>query len=423
MSIFPINTAAPSLSREQQLREAALLAFCDPQPDECSRLRHLSGAEWQQLLRWLDTSGIALYFLDRLTELGLCDMLPADVLARLQQNLAENTVRTQGMIAEAAAINRAFQNAGLCYAALKGFSLWPCSVPKPELRSQLDLDFLVSETSAPDARRILEKRGYHLRAISGRSWEFKTNEVPARSLKDLYKDLPYRSAELHIESNAAGSASILARLERRCFCGIFMPVLSPVDLFLGQGMHLFKHVCSEFFRTAHLLEFRRHVMARRDDRTFWEQLQSRAEGNPRAPVALGVITLLTTRVMGDFAPEALTTWTVERVPAAARLWVALYGERSVFASFPGSKLYLLLQKELAVSGIPPKRSLRRALLPVSLPPLIAHATENETPAARLRRYRNQLDFVLFRLRFHSVEGMRYLRESLRWRQHVNGLAS
>ena len=55
-------------------------------------------------------------------------------------------------------------------------------------------------------------------------------------------------------------------------------------------------------------------------------------------------------------------------PHAARLWVQLYGEQNVFASFPGSKLYLLLQKELAISGVPPKRSLRQALLPLRLPP-------------------------------------------------------
>ena len=50
-----------------------------------------------------------------------------------------------------------------------------------------------------------------------------------------------------------------------------MPVLSPVDLFLGQGLHAYKHVCSEFSRVAHLLEFRRHVLARRDDHDLLER--------------------------------------------------------------------------------------------------------------------------------------------------------
>ena len=421
MHILPTNATPQSPSREVQIREAVLLTFCDPPPEACSTLRHLSGTEWQRLLPWLDTSGLALYFLDRLTELKQSEMLPPDVLARLQQNLADNTARTEGMIAEFTAIHREFQRAALSYATLKGFSLWPSSVPRPELRSQLDLDFLVAEASARDARRILENRGYHLRAISGRSWEFKKDEMPGTSLKDLYKDLPNRSVELHIEPSVSGGSSLLARAEMRKFRDISMPVLSSADLLLGQGMHVFKHVCSEFSRTAHLIEFRRHVIARGDAPAFWSEFRARAEEGPRAAVALGVITLLITHVMGDFAPASLTRWTVDRLPACARLWVQIYGERTVFASFPGTKFYLLLQRELATSGIPAKRSLRRALLPLSLPPLIVHAKPNETLSMRLRRYCSQLHFIFFRLRFHAVEGCRYLIESLRWQQRMNGV--
>jgi len=403
------------------MREAALLIFCDPQPEACSRLWALTDAGWQRLLRWLDTSGLALYFLARVTELKLNERLPSHVLDRLQQNLVDNTARTEGMIAELSAIHGEFQRAALRYATLKGFSLWPSSVPSPELRSQLDLDFLIAEESAQEARNILERRGYHLRAISGRSWEFKNDELPGRSLKDLYKDVPFRTVELHIEACVNKKSSLLARTETRHFRDIDMPVLPPVDLFLGQGMHAFKHTCSEFSRIAHLLEFRRHVIARYGDTAFWSELRARAEKFPKAPMELGVITLLITHVMGGFAPASFTNWTVDRLPVCARLWVQLYGTRVVFAGFPGSKLYLLLQKELAASGIPAKRSLRRALLPLSLPPLIAHARANETSLMRLRRYCAQVRFIIFRLRFHTVEGLRYLYESLRWQQHMDGV--
>ena len=135
-----MNTGNYPLNQEQQLREAILLAFCDPMPAECERLQNLSSRRWQSLLTWLDTSGMALYFLDRLTELGRREMLPPAVLARLQQNLVDNTERTNSMIAESNAIHLRLQNAGLSYAVLKGFSLWPICVPRPELRSQLDLD-------------------------------------------------------------------------------------------------------------------------------------------------------------------------------------------------------------------------------------------------------------------------------------------
>jgi hypothetical protein len=291
-------------------------------------------------------------------------------------------------------------------------------VPRPELRHQFDLDFLVMEKSAPEARQVLELRGYRLCAISGRSWEFKINEIPGVSLKDLYKDSPGRSVELHIEADIPGAPSMLERKEEREFYGISMPVLSPVDLFLGQGLHVYKDICSEFSRTAHLLEFRRHVLARRHDDAFWNELRSVAAENPRASLGLGVVTQLITHVMGIFAPEALTSWTVERLPQPVLLWIQIYGRSAVFKTFPGNKRYLLLQRELEAAGVPIKRSLRRALLPLRLPPPVIRASANENLLLRIRRYRLQVKYILFRLRFHIVEGIRYSWESRRWQQKI-----
>lgn len=413
--------ASQPLRGEWSVRESALLIFCEPLPHQCFRLRNLSEKKWRSLQRWLDISGLALYFLDRIVELKLAHWLPPVVLARLQENLADNTERTRGMIAESIAIQQKFQEARLSYATLKGLSLWPSSVPRPELRSQFDLDFLLAEESAPEARKVLEQRGYRLYVISGRSWEFKRNEKPGISLKDLYKALPSHSVELHVESTVPGNSSPLQRVEKRDLHGCMMPVLSPIDLFLGQGLHAYKHVCSEFSRVAHLLEFRRHVLVCRDDEIFWNKLRSTAENNPRAILGLGIVTLLITHVMGDFAPAALTDWTVECLPRSARLWVKRYGRRAVFGSIPGSKLYLLLQKELEEAGVPMKRSRRQILLPVRLPPPVIRAFPNEALAVRLSRYCMQLNFILLRLRFHIVEGLRFAWESHRWQRQIDRL--
>ncbi len=411
-----MREAAPAQSRKQYLREAALLSFCDPPPPQCSVLWSLSRREWESLLHWLDLSGLALYFLDRMANLQFSGSLPEFVLARLQKNLEDNTERTRSMIAESVAIQQEFQSAHVSYAVLKGLSLWPCSVPAPELRSQFDLDFLVVEKSASSAKSILERRGYRLYQASRRSWEFKRNERPGLSLKDLYKVQPSHAVELHIEPNRSGQSSLMDRLEMRNLYECTMPVLSPVDLLLGQGLHAYKHVCSEFSRAAHLLEFRRHVMARFNDSTFWLTLRAAAEENPRASLGLGVVTLLITHVMDNFAPKGLTEWTVDSLPKSVRQWVQMYGRRAVFGSFPGTKLYLLLQKELETAGIPAKRQLRQVLLPNHLPPPIIRAFPDETVAVRLARYRMQLVLILLRLRFHLVEGIRYAWESRRWRR-------
>jgi hypothetical protein len=404
------------MCREQLAREAVLMTFCDPLPDQCSRLRDLSSNDWNKLLHWLDLSGLALYFLDRLVELDLSDLLPPAVFTRLQRNLIDNSERTRGMINQSIAIQREFQEAGILYANLKGLSLWPDSVSKAELRHQFDLDFLVAEHSGPEARRILEGRGYRLYAISGRSWEFKLNERPGLSLKHLYKNLPSFSVELHIDARSHSASTPLDRLEWRELYGMNMPVLSPVDLLLGQGLHAYKHICGEFMRVAHLLEFRRHVVAKHDDIATWHKLQLAAKEDPRVSLGLGVVTLLITQVMGAFAPATLTSWSVNRLSRPVQLWVESYGHRIVLGSYPGSKFYLLLQRELEGSGARGKRSLRQALLPYRFPPPVIRAFPNETLGIRIRRYYTQFEFILSRLRFHFVEGIRFGLESRRWRR-------
>jgi hypothetical protein len=411
-----INIASIRLRGEQLARLAALLVFCDPLPEQCLRMLTLSSKEWEKLLRWLDISGLALYFLNRLVELDLCDLLPPAVFTRLHLNLIDNAKRTQSLISESIAIQQEFQKADLSYANLKGLSLCPSSVPKPELRSQFDLDFLVGERSVPEARKILERRGYRLYAVSGRSWEFKLNERPGISLKDIYKDFRSYAVELHVESSFPSSLSPLERLEWRELHGMSMPVPSPVDLLLGQGLHAYKHICGESSRTAHLLEFRRHVLARRDDHEFWKELQWAAGENPRASIGLGVVTLLITRVMSDFAPEPFARWTLAGLSRPVRLWVEMYGHRIVLGSYPGNKLYLLLQRELEFAGMRGKRSLRQALLPSRLPPPVIRALPNEALPVRIRRYLMHLQLILERLRFHIVEGLRFTLESRRWRR-------
>ena len=410
------------LNREQQLRQSVLLTLCESLPQSCSQFEGLSQAQWQSLLSWLDYHGLALYFYDRLSRMQSVDLLPASVSVALDRRLQQNTLRTRSLTAESIAIQREFQDACLRYALLKGLSLSPSSFSRPELRSQFDLDFLVAKRDLPAAKTILELRGYRLYAASGRSWEFKRNERPNLALDDLYRDTNSWRVELHTEPDGESHLSLLERLEWRELGGFVMPTLSPFDLFLGHGLHVCKHICAEFCRAAHLLEFRQHILFHRNDRAFWETHEQLASENPRSALRLGTVTLLIAQVMGDFAPEALTCWTVDPLPASVGLWIQLYGHRAVLGSFPGSKLYLLLQRELETQGVPAKRPLRQSLIPSSLPPPIIRALPGEGLSVRLGRYRMQLGLILDRLRFHLVQGVRFAWESGRWRRQLSRVA-
>ena len=408
------------LTDAQQLREAVLLSFRDPLPPQTQMLQGLSRSQWKNLLHWLDVSGLALYFLDRMAARHRLHWLPVWVEDRLNENLADNTQRTHAMQDECIAIQREFQSKQLSYLLLKGFSLAPSSVPRSELRSQLDLDFLIAPEDAEATRAILEERGYVLHAISGRSWEFKTPGLPSGSLNDLYKEQPSRCIELHLEAPAGEPGPRIANAERRIIQGFEMPVLASVDLFLGQAVHLYKHVSTGSFRCSHLLEFYRHVRARQDDILFWQEIRVVTINNSLARLALGVVTLLAERVLGRFAPPALIAFT-RSLSAPAQLWVALYGPRCTYAGFPGNKFHLLLQRELARDNPAAQSSIRRSLLPRSLPPPISHAAPNEPASMRMRRSLQQWRFIFFRLRFHAIEGLRYARELRLWRQHLRHL--
>lgn len=400
-------------------REAALLALFDARVARLLVDSGLTKSEWRHLLYWLDVSGLALYFADRLKELQIEPLIPEWVRGRFQQNLSDNSVRMRSLLGEFAVIQAEFSRANVVFALTKGFSLWPFSVPNLELRHQLDLDFVIDESHAAEGREILEHIGYRLNAISGASWEFSKNKTPRGSLKNTYRDGFGYTVELHLVPSSRTQQPLVERVEYREIEGLLMPVLRPTEAFVRQGLHVFKDVCSSFMRAAHLVEFSRHLLSRRDDSSFWSELRAIVEQDRYLMIRLGAVLRLVRTTTGINVPEELEDFAMGEVPASIERWLTLYGRRCVYGTPPGTKMYLLLQRELELAGVSSKCDLNRALLPRKLPPAISPATVGERPAARLRRSILQLRFVFLRLRFHIVEGLRYSWECYWWRRYAS----
>jgi hypothetical protein len=195
-----------------------------------------------------------------------------------------------------------------------------------------------------------------------------------------------------------------------------MPVLSPVDLFLGQVMHLFKDLAGPFCRGSQFIEFYRHVLTRRDDNMFWSELNDRAGNDARQSLGLGLVTHVATLLFGDFTPEGLTSWTVDCLSPEVRLWAETYGRRSALSTPHGTKLHLLLQRQLEREQLASKRHRGSALMPLRPPPTVVSGIRGETLPTRLARYRIQFRFILSRARFHLIEGARLAVETRRWRR-------
>lgn len=388
-----------------------------------SALATFTPREWQQTAFWLDASGLALYFLHRIDFMGLAASIDPAIVRSLRLKLDQNSARSDAMFEEWVSLNHVFANAGIAYANLKGFTLSPHSCPDPALRHQIDFDFLVSTKHIDLARRCLEERGYVLAATTARTWEFKACNYASKSQPNQYAVGPSRSVELHLaldgihpdDCSTDALLSTLATCRSRDFA---FPALSSADQLISQALHLFGHLRAEYTRVSWLLEFQRHVLARRNDAPFWAQLQLRSQCIQNAPLALGLASLVTEQVFGSFAPPELSQCNSNSLPLAVRLWAERYGVQSATADFPGTKLYLLLEQQLTTHCPTPRRSTASRLLPIHPPPALFHRSPHETFTGMLRRRSLQYRFTLFRLRFHLVEGLRYLVESTRWQNLV-----
>jgi hypothetical protein len=418
--MFRFETKASS--RARRLKEAVLASFRSTPAELQARIAVFDKSDWQRILYWLDISGLALYLLDRLTELGLERCLPEPILNRLQQNLAENRERTTALFQEASAISSAMNRHRISFALLKGITLAPDSVPDSALRWQIDLDFLVAACDATTARHVLQTTfGYRMHAVCGNTMEFTAGESGAPDIRKIYRVSSQRSLELHILSTTPGKdgrrTDRLARTQLREFNGAIIPALSPADILVQQSLHLFKHLCGEHTRASWVHEFWRHVQARREDAGFWCEVERIASAEPQAEIALAATVLLSKLTFGGAAPDSLERWMDGRLPPKVRLWVETFGMRVLLADSPGNKLYLILRQELR-DGTLNRPTIRRLVFPAHLPPPITHGVPGEPLRSRLARYRTEIYYLILRLQFHIVEGLKYAIELSRWQRRL-----
>ena len=136
------------------------LSFSGDHHDHFSAMEKFSRRQWKHVLQWLDDAGLAFYFLQKLRDTHASEVVPPLVLSRLERNFACNQLRVDEMARRFDTINHRFNDAGVRYTVIKGFSLVPQFCPSAALRHQADLDYLVDEQSLPAARSVLIEVGY-----------------------------------------------------------------------------------------------------------------------------------------------------------------------------------------------------------------------------------------------------------------------
>ena len=152
-------------------------------------------------------------------------------------------------------------------------------------------------------------------------------------------------------------------------------------------------------------------------------MQKRVFDNPEAKIAVGVATLTAEKAFGISSLPSVLVWAVHGLPRSVHLWVEHYGDSVLFASFPGTKLYLLLQSALYRNNRAQLNNKLKKLFPLHLPSRVVIDFKDESFFSRLKKRQSEISYLLLRLRFHVSQGLLYMVEAVRWKRAIASLQS
>jgi hypothetical protein len=403
------------IAMNRQLAEAIIVSFQEaPAKAHYVRLNVFDERAWLKTYKWLDASGLALYFLARLNTLHITNAVPVAVLHRLEKNAADNQNRMQDMFAEFIQVNSAFLKAGLSYVNVKGFTLVPDACPDASLRCQFDLDFKMARSDMQKCDEILKELGYRSTGADGDVREFKAGPSQITSLRNLYKIIPQRSLEIAFTAKSAWNE--ISNSELRSWDGVMFPVFSECDKFIGLSVHLFKHLQSEWTRVSWILEYSAYINFHRMDKPLWKDIHQELLKDAHAKISVGAATLLAKQIFPTISLPSILVWAVEELDNPTRLWIEYYGYIVALSEFPGSKLYLLLQKALEQDSSHKRRSKR--IFPFRFHRRIARPATAETSLKKISNIITELNYGAFRMSFHIVGSFYYLIEIPRWKKII-----
>ena len=387
--------------------------------------------DWHRTFNWLDRDGLTLYFLQWLKSMNATELLPPSVLARFEQNLANNRQRVDYLAAEFRSLNEGFDRAGLKYAAIKGFSLVPTYCPDAVLRAPSDLDYLVDKASLPVAQRVLEEAGYRLQRFSDLEFKFgrPSSRIPTVS-DDPYSRETEPLVELHLtfwngKVNRVPLNEPQFRTDQMIdhhWQGLRFPVLKDEDAFVLQILHIFQHTLECWVKLCWLLEIGCFMRSRLSDTQFWDRVDVRMGELPCVAEFAAVVMGLAERVFAAPMPPITAKWR-QCLRPGARLWLENYGRRWAFGEhsydrlslFSVAKLSLFLHREFVPDSNVRREITQQRLFPWKRPEQVAVPTDR-TAGSFLTAQRLQWQFVLQRLIFHISSSSQYLLELPRWRE-------
>jgi hypothetical protein len=328
----------------------AFLAF-QPSADAVKALSHISLREWKQQLGWLDRSGLALPFIAEITARGHEQTLPPLIRQALHQRIRDNEARMQHMLVALSQITNRFSEAGVRYACVKGFSLFPDYLPHPKFRHQSDFDFLIDKRDTLLAANILHDFNFKLMEQDGSGeTRFATNSSIAKG-KGAYIYHLQESSAVELHENfwefRGGGISISVPFEPLEFLeiheveGIKLPCLEPPLQFTYQITHLFRHLSRAWWcRLLWLYEIARFIYQNRKNEELWLQLRLLWLKSPKLARICSLVLRMAQKFFAAPVPESLLA--LNKTYSTDELWVEHCSAIHLYADIPGNKAALLL---------------------------------------------------------------------------------
>jgi hypothetical protein len=412
----------------------------EPDFSVADSLHHATLSQQNDLLRWMDKSGLALYFLDRANQQNAADRLPEKFREALNRRQASNRVRTTDMLEEfrriVAALSATTAVAGgpIPFCAIKGFSLTPDFCAAAHLRHQTDFDFLVSPAHFAAAAGALESLGYsktELRPTGQITLATPLRHIPSVA-DDIYAPPRHREVDLlpslHLDFHGASVYAPSDHLTRATLGDFFFPVLAPDDAFSLQVLHTFSHLLGSWIRLSWLVEIARFLETHRDNVSLWHSVIQRNTSSGTATTshednhqAFGLILSLTNRLFATPIPQPLSAWCApQTLPAPITAWVTQFGRRFALAGLDGTKLTLFVHRQF----IPDRRTWRTYLF-ARLFPFGRNSSIGSvsiaSPGARMRTRVSQWLHSMRRVLFHARELVSLPVEIIRWKRALRAV--
>jgi hypothetical protein len=415
------------LNRALACEITGFLRVSGPPGEHLRKLRQYRQQVWNKSLDWLDLSGLALAFWERLQRLGAVDTIPREVAAYLASSLTGHRMRVAAMRQEFDSLNRRFEDVGVEYAALKGFTLVPDYCLDAYLRPSYDYDYLISDRTLGAAQEVLRAAGFIRKEDRARHHAtFVPSRLPPKGSfmrEGLYSATLPRKVELHsrLWDEVAFRIPLRVperpldrRLQRRGQ-GLIFYSLAEEDAFVFQALHTFQHILHNWCRLRWLLDIAYFLERRSRDASFWMKCSAALESNEPLSEVVGLVVSLASGLFHAAIPAAIEGRLRGAIRGPVSRWIESYGMASALDNFANNKYALFLYREFVQDKTVWREVRKSLLLPLHRPNRVAGAV---APANAVPGWASWAQgwYVAQRLIHHSVKGARYVWETRRWQR-------